>query len=146
MLSRLSLSQRLAPGLVAASLLLPLALLHVFASASTERVFIAGRELHWECLFKKWFAVPCPTCGLTRGVLLTLHGQLAAAWQVNPAGPLLAFGIVSFSAAMLFLMVYQTSRPPLAAGRLHACIRLASTAYGGMIVAVLFAHWLGELI
>lgn len=138
--------RKLSPGLTGALLLLLLLLTRALASASAERVFIAGRELPWECLFQKWFAIPCPTCGLTRGILLTLHGQLAAAWQINPAGPLLVFGILLFSGAMFCLMFYQTSRSPLIAGQAHRRIRLASTAYGVMVVAVLLMHWLGEII
>ena len=32
----------------------------------------------------------CPGCGLTRSTALTVHGQLAEALRVHPAGPLVA--------------------------------------------------------
>ncbi|MGH9944238.1 MAG: DUF2752 domain-containing protein [Pyrinomonadaceae bacterium] len=135
-----------APGVVGLSLLLPLLLVRAAASASAERVFVFGRELHWECLFKKMFGVPCPTCGMTRSVLLALDGQLVPAFALNPAGPLLVAGVLLFCAAMFFLTFYHSTRPaPRALGRIHGLVRLGSAAYGGLLVAVLAAHWLSEI-
>jgi hypothetical protein len=134
------------PGLVGASLLVLLAALRAFASANSERVFVLGRELQWGCLFQRAFGIPCPICGMTRGVLLTLHGHLGDALRLNPAAPLLVAGLVLFAIALIFVSLYQRARDPLSAGRLHARVRIVSRAYAGLLFAVLFAHWIAEIL
>jgi hypothetical protein len=133
------------PGIVGALLLAQLWLLRSLASADADRVFIAGRELRWGCLFRRAFGLPCPACGMTRGVLLTLHGQFSDALRVNPAAPVLTLGVALFAAALVFVAVYQRAHDPLSSGRLHARLRLASRAYAGLLFAVMLAHWVVEL-
>jgi len=134
-----------APGLVGALLLVQLAVVRAFASATPERAYLFGRELHWECWFKQHFGFPCPTCGMTRSVLLSLHGQFREAAVLNPAGLLLVLGLVLFGLALIFLMFYRRRNTGLAAGVVHRRIRLGASAYGSLLVVVLFAHWLGEI-
>jgi cbb3-type cytochrome oxidase subunit 3 len=134
-----------APGLVGALLLLQLAVVRAFASATTERAYLFGRELHWGCWFKQRFGFPCPTCGMTRSVLLSLQGQFTEAAQLNPAGLLLVIGLVLFSLALIFLMFYRQRHTRFDAGALHRRIRLTASAYGSLLVIVLFAHWLAEI-
>lgn len=134
-----------APGLVGALLLLQLAIVRLFASATTERAYLFGRALHWDCWFKQRFGFPCPNCGMTRSVLLSLQGQFREAAELNPAGLLLVLGLVLFSFALIFLMLYRQRHTPLAAGAVHRRIRLGASAYGSLLVVVLFAHWLTEI-
>lgn len=134
------------PGIVGALLLLQLGLVCVFASASTNEVFVAGRELHWDCLFKQRFGFPCPTCGVTRSVLLALHGNFRQAFEINPAGTLFVIGMVLFSGAMFLLMLYQRLDKSSSAQSLQQKITFWTTAYAGLIVAVLVAHWMREII
>ncbi|HEV7905856.1 MAG TPA: DUF2752 domain-containing protein [Pyrinomonadaceae bacterium] len=134
-----------APGLVGALLLLQLVFLRLVASATTERAYLFGRALHWDCWFKQRLGFPCPTCGMTRSVLLSLQGQFTEAVRVNPAGLLLVLGLVAFSLALLFLMFYRRRRTTLAAGAVHRRIRLGASVYGSLLVVVLFAHWLAEI-
>ena len=134
-----------APGLVGALLLLQLAFVRLVASATTERAYLFGRALHWDCWFKERLGFPCPTCGMTRSVLLSLQGQFTEAARLNPAGLLLVFGLVLFSFALLFLMFYRERRTPHAAGAVHRRIRLGASVYGSFLVLVLFAHWLTEI-
>lgn len=134
-----------APGLTGALLLLQLFIVRAFASATTERASLFGRELHWDCWFKQRLGFPCPTCGMTRSFLLSLQGQFTEAAALNPAGPLLVLGLVLFSLALLFLMFYRRRRTSLAAGAVHRRIRLGASVYGSFLVVVLFAHWLTEI-
>ena len=134
-----------APGLVGALLLLQLAFVRCVASATTERAYLFGRALHWDCWFKERLGFPCPTCGMTRSVLLSLQGEFTQAARLNPAGPLLVFGLVLFSLALIFLMFYRQRRTSLAAGAVHRRIRLGASVYGSLLIVVLFAHWLGQL-
>ena len=134
-----------APGLVGALLLVQLAIVRLVASATPERTYLFGRELHWDCWFKQRLGFPCPTCGMTRSVLLSLQGQFTEAARLNPAGLLLVLGLVVFSLALIFLMFYRQRRTTLDAGALHRRIRLGASVYGSLIVFVLFAHWLAEI-
>jgi len=36
------------------------------------------------CPFKFFTGVPCPTCGVTRGLFALLHGQIVLATHLNP--------------------------------------------------------------
>jgi hypothetical protein len=133
------------PGFVGALVLALLLILRALASADAEHVFVMGRELRWGCLFRRAFGLPCPACGMTRGVLLTLHGHITDALRVNPAAVVLTLGVILFAAALVFVAVYQRARDPLASGRLHARLRLASRAYAGLLFAVMLAHWVVEI-
>ncbi|MDQ1557053.1 MAG: hypothetical protein QOD32_113 [Pyrinomonadaceae bacterium] len=134
-----------APGLVGALVLLQLVSVRALASVVDGRVFVLGRELRWECWFKRGFNFPCPTCGLTRSVILTLHGRAGEAWQQNPAGLLLVCGLVLLGLALLYLAFYRTRHTPHASGAIRRRIRIATKVYAHLLVAVLFAHWLVEL-
>lgn len=136
---------KLAPGLVGALVLLQLGIVRVFASVSDGRVLVAGRALNWECWFKQGFDFPCPTCGLTRSVVLTLHGQFGAAWQLNPAGLLLVSGLTLLGLALVFLDFHRRRHTLTASGAIHRRIRIATKVYAHMLVAVLFANWIREI-
>ena len=58
---------------------------------TTEHVFVPiwNLKLPGTCMFRYITNVPCPSCGLTRGFIHLMHGNLAAAWRVNPATSLL---------------------------------------------------------
>ncbi|HEX7177403.1 MAG TPA: DUF2752 domain-containing protein [Pyrinomonadaceae bacterium] len=130
-----------AAGTVGALMALQVVLLGVLGSATTESVTFAGRELHWGCSFREWFGIPCPNCGMTRSVLLSLHGQLTEAVSLNPAGPLLVLGILLFSAAMFFLMAYESRHTGTALARARSSITRGSLAYAALMLVVWMGHW-----
>lgn len=132
-------------GVTGALVLLQLALWRALTTATTTSVSFAGRELGLACSFKQRFGIPCPNCGMTRGVLLSLHGELAQAFALNPAAPLLVFGVVLFAAAMLALMFLQLSGGRVWPARLRRGVKLGAVAWGVAFFAVLLAHWAGEI-
>ena len=132
---------RIAAGLAGASLLASLAAARAVASASDAAVFLAGHEVHWSCVFKQAFGIPCPTCGLTRSFLLALHGQARAAMSINPGGPLLFLGAVLMSAVMFYLAFQQG---PFKTARQRTLT--GASVYGGLLIAVLLAHWVFVLV
>lgn len=144
-LSRQSFWTGSTPGIAGALLLAQLWTVRSLAAADADHVFVMGRELGWGCLFERGFGVPCPACGMTRGVLLTLHGHIVDALGVNPAAPVLTLGVALFAAALVFVAVYQRALSPLASGRLHTRVRLASRSYAGLLFAVMLAHWVVEI-
>lgn len=130
-----------AAGVVGALMASQLALVGVLGSATTESVTFAGREMHWGCSFREWFGIPCPNCGMTRSVLLSLHGQITDAVSLNPAGPLLVLGILLFSASMFFLMAYERRHAGSSLARVRSAITRGSLAYAALMLAVWMGHW-----
>lgn len=51
------------------------------------------RPLPELCHMRRMTGLDCPGCGLTRSFISLGHGDIAAAWQFNPAGVLL-FGLL----------------------------------------------------
>lgn len=137
---------RLMAGFMGAALLAALMALRAVASANAATVFFAGRELHWGCLFKACFGVPCPGCGLTRSTLLTLHGQLAPALQVNAAGPLLVAGLVALAGALLCPALGARLHGDSLTLRAQRLLRGGALAYAGLLLGVLLGHWLAVLV
>lgn len=134
------------PGVWGATLLVALFAARTLASATTERVYVLGYEAHWACVFRQLFALPCPGCGLTRGSLLALDGHLAEAFALNPAAPLVVFGMSALALSLLAVAILRRARVPLAAAqlghRLHAGVRL----YGALTGAVLLINWVAQLL
>ena len=110
--------------------------------ADEARVYFAGRAINLHCAFREATGLPCPTCGLSRSVVMSLHGEFARAWSVAPAGPVAVAGVALFAAAMLVLAMMQTlGGRPLAARALFL-IRRAALAYSAALTAVWAGGWL----
>ena len=75
--------------------------------ADEEHVFVLGRPIEWMCALRSRFGLPCPTCGLTRSVVMSLHGEFARAWQVAPVGPVAVIGLLAFAISMVVLAWLQ---------------------------------------
>lgn len=131
-------------GLVGAFVALQLALARALGSATADSVTFAGRGLDVACSFKQQFGVACPNCGMTRSVLLSLHGDVGQALALNPAGPVLVLGLALFAAAMLVLMFCQQTRDERRAARVQRHVTRGTLAWGLVFVAVLLGHWLKE--
>ncbi len=115
------------------------------ATATPRAVYFNGRELDWACSVRQTFGVPCPACGLTRSVLLTLHGHLGAAFEINPGGPLVVLGVALLAALMFSLALPRRAAPARARDALVRRVVLAASAYGCLTGVVLLAHWLRAL-
>jgi hypothetical protein len=135
-----------APGAGGALIVLALFAARAFASATTERVYVLGYEAHWACVFRQLFALPCPGCGLTRGSLLALDGHFAEAFALNPAAPLVVFGLALLAAALLARALMRRARAPLAAAQLRQRLRAGVRLYGVLLGAVLLVNWLAQLL
>lgn len=138
-------AKRLAAGLAGAGLVAALLVVRALATASRGAVYFNGRELGWECSIRQMFGVPCPSCGLTRSVLLTLHGHLGAAFEVNPGGPLVVLGIVLLAALLFALALPRRAAPAKPSDGLVRRLVLAASAYGCLTGVVLLVHWVRAL-
>ena len=132
-------------GVTGALAALQLLLWRALTSATPSSVSFAGRELDVACSFKQRFGVPCPNCGMTRSVVLSLHGELTQAFAVNPAGPLLVLGTVLFAAAMLALAYWQLRGERVRPERIRRGVKYGAVAWGVAFFAVLLAHWVAEI-
>jgi hypothetical protein len=137
-------SPGLAAALAGAAILAQLAAAAVALRADDLRVYAFGRPLAIACGVKARTGLPCPTCGLSRGVALSLHGDWARAWQFSPLGPLLVGGLAASAAALLGLALAQRFRPG-AAGRVKSALGRAAVAYAGAATAIWLASWASTL-
>ena len=87
------------------------------------------------CTFRRFTGMDCAGCGMTRCFISLGHGDVAGAWNYNPAGILL-YAIVLFQIPFRAWQLWRNSRgqAPLHLGRL---------GYGAMIVfaALMIAQW-----
>jgi Protein of unknown function (DUF2752) len=141
------------PGFVAivvgVTLLAELALARALFSADHDSVAFAGIPIDVACAFKQHFGIPCPGCGMTRSLILSLHGNVTDAADLNPAGPVAIAGLFYFSAAMLWLGFRQRrllrfhESGDLA--RTERRIRWATAIAGMILIATAAGHWLMNL-
>jgi hypothetical protein len=52
---------------------------------ASDAVYLWGKRLHESCLIKQITGKPCPTCGLTRAVVLLFDGRFAEARTMHPS-------------------------------------------------------------
>ncbi len=84
------------------------------------------------CLFKHITHISCPSCGLTRGSLHLLRGQVIQAWLCNP----LCFTIGALCLAALFLRIFF-------ARNLRICLTPVERNIAWFLLVLLFlANWL----
>jgi hypothetical protein len=81
-------------------------LLGVLASAGTSGgpngdVELFGVRLPGLCMFRNITGRPCPGCGLTRGLVAGMHGDLAGAGRLHPS----AVGILAWLSIQLVARV-----------------------------------------
>jgi uncharacterized protein DUF2752 len=136
-----------AAGVIAAVILVELAAARLALSADRGHVYLLDKtEIRAVCLFKQRFGIPCPTCGITRSVVLTLHGHTGPAWQLNPGGPIAVLSALYLSGAMLVLGFWQWTGRDNAAAAARRRIRFSTVTLGIVLVAAIVFHWTSELI
>lgn len=122
------------PVLIAAILLLQLALAFVLLTADHDTVYVDGKPIRVACSFKQHFGIPCPACGISRSVVMTLHGDVATASDLNPGGPLGVLLMLYFSAAMLWLALRRSDRT-------IRVIQWSTASLGMVLIAAICVHW-----
>jgi hypothetical protein len=109
--------------------------------ADEERVFVLGRPIEWVCALRSRFGLPCPTCGLTRSVVMSLHGEFGRAWRMAPVGPVAVLGAIGFALAMLALAWSQWAGASQWEARARAWIRTASAIYAAAVLVIWLGGW-----
>ncbi len=137
------------PIMVGIMLMAELALAAALLSADRYSVAFAGIPIGVACAFKQHFGIPCPGCGMTRSLILSLHGNFTDAADLNPAGPVAIAGLFYFSAAMLWLGFRQQgllrSNESARLDRTERRIRLTTAVAGVALIVTAAGHWLLSL-
>ncbi len=129
-----------AAGIVGVMSLLFLLIINLVTSATISRVWVFGYETHIGCWFKEKFHTPCPLCGMTRSVILTLHGNFGEAFQMHIGGPPAILGIAVFGMTMLYLnLLNKFSKSNVKSNR---SVLIATTVYFGIVTLVAIIYWL----
>ena len=84
------------------------------------------------CVFKELTGFPCPTCGLTRGTLCLLHGQLGSAWLRNP----FLFSLIGLFALATMVRLFFARGVRIQLARTERRMALA------LVTAAFLANWL----
>ena len=113
--------------------------------ADEGRVYFAGRALSFECAFRASTGLPCPTCGLTRSVVMSLHGEFARAWHMSPAGPVAVAGVAACALALLALGFVQWAGIEKWTRPARAWIRKGALTYAAAVAVVWLAGWVVSL-
>ena len=108
-------------------------------------VYAFGQAVGAACAYRVGTGLPCPTCGVTRSLVLSLHGEFANAWQVAPVGPVAVFGLIALAAGLLVLGVAQTTGRTALAQIIAKWMRRSALAYSGAAAVVWIAGWLAAL-
>jgi hypothetical protein len=113
--------------------------------ADEQHVFVLGRPIAWVCTLRSRYGLPCPTCGLTRSVVMSLHGEFARAWRMAPVGPVAVVGLLALAIAMLAVAWLQwtpraTSENNWEAGA-HVWIRKSAAIYAVGAIVVWLGGW-----
>jgi hypothetical protein len=109
--------------------------------ADETRVYIVGRALDFQCAFRSATGLPCPTCGITRSVVMSLHGEFVRAWSMAPVGPVAVLGLLAFALAMLALAFIQRAGAEDRTVWMRLWIRRSALAYGAVATIVWLGGW-----
>jgi hypothetical protein len=137
------------PGFAAATIgaviLLHLIALPLVLRADREFVYFGSTALPEMCSLRKIYGIPCPTCGMTRGVVLTLHGQVKDAAATNAAAPVLAGVSLILGVFLMSSGGLRMARRERWAAKLTRWTRnIGITGSAGWVIA-LALNWIIEL-
>ena len=114
--------------------------------AADERgTWFLGHALGAECAFRLRFGIPCPNCGLTRAVIIALHGQWLRAWRIAPGGAALVVGTFVCAATVTTLgMVRMRGAAPLVARMERLAPRIIYVC-AGLVLGGWFTGWIAAV-
>ena len=123
-----------APVVLALAMLAQLALVRVAFRSDGQRVLLFGIPFGTDCAFRARFGFPCPGCGLTRSITLSLYGHWGQAVSLNPAGLLAVVGLGVFAAGLLWYAIGRSAE-------VRKWLRTGSLWYIGIGSAVWLSWW-----
>jgi hypothetical protein len=124
-----------AARVLGATLLLELLVIGLAFTADHDAVYFLGRRINVVCTFRQRTGIPCPTCGFTRGSVLTLHGQVREAWRLSPSGPLAVFGLFGMGVALLAFAGFERRS-------VKRWIQTGALAYASIATVIWVSTWI----
>ena len=102
--------------------------------------FLIPGEGFTVCLFRNVTGLPCPSCGVTRSLLLIIGGDLQQALLVNPLGPVAAIALAGVPLWILKDFVTRKSTLSPLFLRIEKKIKTKKTIYMPLIALALL-NW-----
>ena len=131
-----------AATVLGAMMLLELLVINLAFTADSDFVYFLGQRINIACAARQRFGVPCPTCGLTRGFVLTVHGTVREAWRLSQTGPLAVGGILGMGIALLIFASLERRRTPAQLAGIKRWVQTSALAYAGMATLVWVCSWI----
>jgi Protein of unknown function (DUF2752) len=122
-------------------LLAELAVARLAFTADENLVYILGRPINIVCAAKQHFGIPCPTCGFSRGFVLTLHGQFFDAWRLSPSGPLFAIALAAAAVICLIFALLEAGHMTNGIRAFRRYVQTASLVYSAAGAIIWLATW-----
>jgi len=134
------------PPLVAGSaFLLACLAARLCCTADEQQSRLIGHAFGAECAFRLRFGIPCPNCGMTRAVIVALHGEWLRAWRIAPGGPALVAGTLASAATLIALgIVRMRGGAPLVAKAGRQAPRIVYLC-AALVLIIWFAGWIGAV-
>jgi uncharacterized protein DUF2752 len=133
------------PGFAAAAtglaIVLEALIARLLLRADEARVYVLGHPVGWVCGLRSRLGLPCPTCGMTRSLVLSLHGEISRAWHMVPGGPVILFGLLGFAAALLVLGRMQWQGAKRGAAGAGTWLRHSALIYAAVAMLVWIGGW-----
>jgi hypothetical protein len=102
-------------------------------------LFAAGITA-WPCPLLRTFGIPCPGCGLTRGVYFLLRGDIRTSLTYHAFAPVFGLGAI---VGGLAVVLPERFRSPM----LHKLDRFERHIYGRyLLLFALIIYWLARLV
>jgi Protein of unknown function (DUF2752) len=134
-----------AATVLGAILLLELVMTNLAFTADDDFVYFFGSRINVACAARQRLGVPCPTCGFTRGFVLTVHGRVRDAWRLSPTGPLAVVGILGMGVALLAFAGFERRSTPAQVAAMKRWVQAGALAYGGVGTLIWISSWISVL-
>jgi len=128
------------------ALLAQLALVGLLFTADQDFAYFLGKRINYVCASRQQSGIPCPTCGLTRGFILTVHGHPRDAWRLSPTGPLAVFGILGMGSMLLMCAALEQRRKQGQLGWLRRSVQAGAVAYVSAATLIWAGSWLTTVL
>ena len=97
------------------------------------------------CIFKLMSGMPCPGCGLTRAIVLAMHGDLSGSLYFHPLGMLFVLGALLLAAVdgYVWWRSWQPGRTPRSPSWLLD--RISQTPAPWVLIGAMVVLWVVRL-
>jgi Protein of unknown function (DUF2752) len=133
------------PWMLGLILAVELAVTRLAFSADANLVYILGHPINIVCALRRQFGIPCPTCGFTRGFVLTLHGDWLTAWRLSPSGPLFAIATIGAAVVCFLFALLQTRARSGYIPSLRKWVQLLALGYSAAGICIWLTSWVSAI-